>query len=239
MKKNIIYLSIIILLLVCEIFAYAEEKQLYQAFWGNFFKFFSWITFGIWYYHEEKNSFGRIQKVFLISNLLSIFTTLSYYFFTLNEGLSLIFCVSIGIFCLWIYVFRLMGARIVFNKNDDLLKKIVPVFFTFPIAYYFLTLYPILTISYAILKLLFTLTLSYACLLSIFLPINYHKKLWITSGIILFIYISLLYSNYLFIENKMWSYVISRIAIVVSRCMMVYGMIHYVEKTHLSSVEDD
>ena len=227
MKKNIAYITLILLLLICEIFAYMEEQVLYHAFWVNFIRILSWITFGIWYFHAEKERFKRIQKIFLISNLLPIFATLSFYFFTLNEGLNLSYSINIVIFLLWIYVFRLMGARIVFKKEDDFFKKSIPIFFIFPIAYYFLTLHPILTSSYGIFNLIFILTISYACLLSIFLPINQDIKLFITFGIVLFISISLLFSNYLFIEKKMLSYVISRIVVVVTRCMIIYGMINY------------
>lgn len=227
MKKNIKYISTIFLLLLCEIFAYSEEKQLFHAFWVSFFKILSAMIFVIWYFQAEKKRIELIQKLFLLSNLLAILVSLLYYFFTLQEGLDLIFCLNIVVFFLWIYVFKLIGAKIVFKKDDDLLKKLTPIFFVFPIVYYFLTLYPVLTTTHAILKLIFTLTISYACLLSLFLPINASKKLSITLGIILFIFISLLYSNYLFIEDKMWSYVISRIILVTSKCMMVYGMINY------------
>lgn len=236
LKKNLAYISLIILLLLCEIVAYIEEQELYNSFWVNFIRILSWITLGVWYFQEEKKRFNRIQKIFLISNLLSILTTLSFYFFTLNEGLSLSYCINIFIFILWLYVFRLMGARIVFKKEDDFLKKSVPGFFILPIAYFFLTLYPILTPSYIILNLIFILTISYACLLSIFLPINSDKKLWITLGIILFISNSLLFSNYLFIEKNVLNFVIYRIVTVVSRCMMIYGMINY--KTSALNEED-
>ena len=81
MKKNIAYISIIFVLLLCEIFAYTENQELYDAFWVNFIRILSWITFGSWYFQQEKERFNRIQKIFLISNLLPIFTTLSFYFF--------------------------------------------------------------------------------------------------------------------------------------------------------------
>lgn len=238
MKKNITYLSIIFLLLLCESYAFAEEKQLYNAFWVSFFKISSAVIFVIWYYQKEKKQFNRIQKIFLCSNLLAILITLIYYFFTLKDGMGLIYSLNIFVFCLWIHVFRLMGARISFKINDDFFKKLIPLFFIFPIVYYFLTLYPVLTTSFAILKLIFTLIISYTCLLSIFLPINYEKRLWLTLSLILFIYISLLYSNYLFIENKFWSYVISRIILVISKCMMFYGMIDYNKKQNETLTED-
>lgn len=227
MTKNIVYISIILLFLICESLAFVNEKQLFNAFWVTLFKISSALMFVIWYYIEEKKRFKRIQKIFLFSNLIAIIINFVYYFFTIMEGMDLIYCLNISVFLLWIYVFKLMGARIAFKKSDDLFKKLTPLFFVFPIVYYFLTLYPVLTTSFAILKLIFTLIISYTCLLSIFLPINFEKRLWITLSIILFIYISLLYSNYLFIENKFWSYVISRIILVISKCMMIYGMINY------------
>ncbi len=238
MKKNITYISIIFLLLLCESLAFIEEKQLFDAFWVNFFKILSAVLFVIWYYQEEKKQFNLIQKIFLISNLFAIIITPIYYFYTLKEGMDLIYCLNILVFLLWIYVFRLMGAKISYKLSDDFFKKLIPLFFVFPIVYYFLTLYPVLTTSFAILKLVFTLTISYACLLSTFLPINYEKKLWITLSLILFIYISLLYSNYLFIENKFWSYIFSRIILVISKCMMFYGMIDYNRKRNRDFNED-
>jgi hypothetical protein len=239
MAKNIIYVFIIFLILICEISAQVIERQQHTAFWANNFRTLSFIMMGVWCFHKQKGNFRTIQRLFLISILLPIFAPLAFYFYAQPKAIFISIGIDIIFFCLWIIVFKKMGAKISLKESSDTIKKLFPVLFILPFIYYFIILYPILPYLYAIIVFIYILLLSYVCILSIFLPINEEYKEWIILGLILFFFLSFMNGHHEFLQQTPWSYPAIRILAVISRCMIIYGMINYKVVSKVNSTEKD
>ena len=198
----------------------------------------TWVIMGIWYYQVKKKDFTQTRKLFLISNLLPIFVALSSYFIIEQRAMLINILINLGVFVLLIVVLKQMGARISLKESKNTFKKVLPIFYVFPFFYFFFSLYPKLSNIYSTIIFCYLAVISYVGILSSFLPKN-DRTIYITSGIILWIFSNLMESYYIFLLKFPDSYPIIRTIAVTSRCVMFYGMINYPEKSHLSFVDKD
>lgn len=236
-KKNFVFIVSVFIVLVFECYTNQFKKE-DAALWSSIFRILTWVVMGIWYYQAQKKDFYQTQKVFLISNLLPIFVALSSYFIVEQKAMLFNISINLVVFVLWIVVFNRMGARISFKESTSAFKKVLPISFVLPFFYFFFSLYPKLSNIYSTIIFCYLVVISYAGILSGFLPKN-DKTIYITLGIILWIFSNLMESHYIFLLKFPDSYPIIRTIAVTSRCIMIYGMINYAEKTPLSLVEED
>lgn len=237
MKKNISFIIIIFILLIVEM--YFHQYCYGDLRWRNSCRVLSWILMGIWYYEKQKENFTHIQKVFLISILLPIIIAIAAYFIPERELININIYVNMGILMLLIYVFKHLGASVSLTKSNKTLQKLAPVFFILPLLYYYFSLYPSLSGIYVVFVLIYVLIFSCTGLLAALLPINDGKRFWITSAIILLVVVNIINAYNIFLQKLQWAYPVVRTLTVVLKCMMIYGMIRYVEKKHLKTIEGD
>ncbi len=237
MKRNISFIIVIFIVLICEICFHEYNHQ--DSFWTNNFRILSWIIMGFWYYDNQKENFNRIQTVFLISMLLPIIVSLSSYLIPERQAIIINIYTNIGILMLWIYAFKRLGAIITLNDSNRTLTKVTPAFFIFPLLFYYFSLYQALTGVYVFIVLIYIVLFSYTGVLAAFLPFNEEKRLWITFGIMLLVFVNIINGYHTFLQKLSWAYPVLRTVTVISRCMMIYGMIRYVEKRSFSFAEDE
>lgn len=227
LKTNLFYLVVILLILISECFSNEYADKEIAALWTNNFRISSWLAMGIWYYQIQKENFTLVKKIFLVSILLPIIVSFSTYLLPERQAISINIVVSIIILCLWIYVFKLLGALIVLRDQNQTFSKLVPAFFILPLLFYFFSLYQSLSTFFAVLVLIYILVFSYTGVLAAFLPFNEEKRLWITFGIMIFVLVNIMSGYNIFLQKIPNSYPILRTMTVISRCMMIYGMIYY------------
>ena len=236
-KNNFIFIVCVFVALVLECYAYKFKKE-DAALWSSIFRIMTWVVMGIWYYQQQKKHFTQTQKLFLLSNLLPIFVALSSYFIVEQKAMLINILINLVVFVLWIVVFKRMGTRISLKESKNTFKKVLPIVFIFSFFYFFFSLYPKLSNIYSTLIFCYLVVISYAGILSGFLLRN-DKTTYITLGIILWIFSNLMESHYIFLLKSPDSYPIIRVIAVISRCFMIYGMIHYAEKSFMSLAEED
>ena len=226
MKKNTTYIFIILIFLICEIFAQSVEVKIYHASWTVSFRVLSFITMGIWYFQMQKEHFDRMQKVFLISILLPILPALMLYLFIEKIAVGVNICIHFAIFFIWIDVFKRMGAAIkVFNSSDNS-KFFLPFIFIILFVYFIMVLYPNVSFAYAFIIFIFIILASYAGMLVLFLPSNDNNKYLIILGVCLSIFAHIMHSYYIFLLESYLIYPFFRAMIVLSACSMIFGMIN-------------
>lgn len=237
MNVNIRFIIIVFIVLIGEIGLY--EFNHHDTLWINNCRIFSLLLMGFWYYSKQKKNFSHIQKAFLISILLPITVSLSSYFIPEKVAIIINIFINMGILMLWIYAFKHLGASITLKDADQTLQKLIPAFFVLPLLYYIFCLYQSLPTVYAVIVLVYILIFSYAGVLAAFLPFKGDKKFWLIFGVILIAMVNMLNGYHTFLQNLSWAYPISRTLTVASKCMMIYGMICYVESKHLRTIESD
>ena len=238
LKHNLLYLILIFLILVGECFAHELENKEMAALWSNNLRILSCLTMGASYFQMQKHDFACVQKLFLISILLPIIISLSSYLIPERHAIVINIGVNIVILGLWIRIFKLLGASIIFKDQNNTFSKLIPAFFILPLLFYYFSLYQSLTIIFAILVLIYILVFSYTGLLAAFLPINEEKVLWIIFGIILLVLVNMMNGYHTFMQKISNAYPIIRTMTVISRCMIIYGMIGYVEEKIVVFEED-
>lgn len=227
LKTNVFYLVVIFLLLISECYNNKFADKELAVFWNNNLRILSWLAMGIWYYQILKGNFTRVQKLFLVSILLPIIVSFSTYLLPERQAISINIGVNIAVLCLWIYVFKFLGAAIILRDQSQTFSKLVPAFFILPLLFYFFSLYKSLSTFYAILVLIYILVFSYTGILAAFLPFNEERRLWITFGIMLLVLVNIMNGYHTFLQKITNVYPIIRTMTVISRCMMIYGMIGF------------
>lgn len=230
LKSNLFYLIVIFLILFVECFANEFTDKESAALWTNNLRILSWLAMGIWYYQIQKENFTLVQKLFLGSILLPIIISFSTYLLPEHQAIIINIGVSIAILSLWILDFKLLGASIVLKDKNQTFSKLVPAFFILPLLFYFFSLYQALSAFFAVLVLIYILIFSYTGVLAAFLPFNEEKRLWITFGIMLLVIVNIMNGYHTFLQKIPNAYPILRTMTVISRCMMIFGMIRYVKK---------
>jgi hypothetical protein len=239
LNKNRIYILLNLLILICEIYARIIEGNNIHAFWGRFFQLLSFLSLAFWYYQMQKDRFFNLQKWFLVSLLVPILTPISDYFFVKQQTIFIIIIINIIYFSIWISVFKAIGAKLTLKNANNTFLKLYALILSFPLIYFLISvvdkLSPIFLIAILILYLLF----SYTSLLSIMLPISDNKRKWIILGLTIFVFQTILFSYNYFLLSFEYGDIYSRILIVISKCMVIYGMIDYdLLKINRENIED-
>jgi hypothetical protein len=237
MKRNFVFIITIFIVLIGEICFHEYSHQ--DTLWTNNCRIFSLLLMGFWYFNIQKENFNQIQKAFLLSILLPIIVSLSSYLIPEKGAIIINIFINMGMLMLWIYAFKHLGASITLKDSNQTLQKLIPAFFVLPLLYYYFSLYQSLTFIYAILVLVYILIFSYTALLAAFLPFKGDKKFWLIFGIILLAMVNILNGYHTFLQNIAWAYPVSRTFTVASKCMMIYGMICYVELKYVTITESD
>jgi hypothetical protein len=225
MKKNTKFIVVIFILLICEICSYEYNHQ-YSLLTNNF-RVLSYLTMCLWYYQREKENFNQVQKLFVITVFLRIFSTLATYLMDKKDSIIVSVSIHVSIFLLTSYIFKRMGGKIKLYEPERILIKLIPTFLILPLVFYFFLLYPKLFGIYTFLILIYILVLCYTALLLAFLPINEKKRLWIICGSVFFAIATIIEAQDTFLEKLTWSYSVVRTLLTVSICMAIYGMIDY------------
>ncbi|WP_238806383.1 hypothetical protein [Emticicia aquatica] len=228
--KNIIFITAIFLVLVCECYAQVLENKNQADLWSNNFRIVSYFIMGFWYYDKQKENFGTIQKVFLISIFIPIAVSLSSYL--IDEKIAIIVNISVNsmMFASWVYVFKQLGAFITFKDSNRTIIKLMPAFLVLPMLFFYFSLYQSLPLLYSIFVFSYIIFFSYTGLLAGFLPIKEEKKLWIIIAIVILVIVNFMNGYHTFLQKLSWAYPVIRTLTVTSRCMMIYGMINYNEQ---------
>ncbi len=227
----------IFIVLIGEISFHEYRQQ--DSLWTNNFRILSWIMMALWYYETQKRNFNRIQKAFLISILLPIIVSISSYVIPEKQAIIINISTNIAILMLWIYAFKHSGASISLNDSNQTLTKLTPAFFILPLLFYYFSLYQSLPTLYAIFVLIYILIFSYTGVLSAFVPISEEKRLWIILGIMLIAMANIMNGYHTFLQKLPWAYPVIRTMTVVSRCMMIYGMISYLNNKPIVLAEEN
>jgi hypothetical protein len=225
MKTNFLFLSIILIVLIGECFAHNYVDKNQADLWSNYLRITSWTLMGIWFYQLQRSNFKLQQKFFLLSILFPIIVSLAS--FLLPEHLAIIInlCINTIVFLIWIYYFHAMGAKISLRDTDNNFKKIVPAFLIFPLCFYFLGLYQSLIGIYALIVFIYVIIFSYTGILAVFLPVVEDRRLYIVVGISLLAVANIMNAYHTFLEKLFWVYPVIRTITVISKCMLIYGIV--------------
>jgi hypothetical protein len=251
-KKNIAFIVTIFFLLGCELYITTLGYKSYKDIWGHIFRAIISLIIVLWYYEMEKNRFGKIQRMFLISNTFPFIVSLILPFIGLLSfspfsekriilSTQNIVLINLVVYTLknvlWIFIFKSMGAFAAFNNSLHSLKNLIVVFFIFPLLYFFISLYPATSGISTIISFSYIFIFSFAGVLSAFLPIDEKKRFWITIGIVTVILGTILRTYDEFLLKITWGNELIGIVIVASRCMVTYGMIDYEDQEIISDEE--
>lgn len=223
MKRNVSFVTVVIILLIVEI--YCHEKSHPDLFWTNNLRIISLIIMAIWYFVQQKNDTSHIKNAFFVSTLLPIFVSLTSYNVIEKYAIIINIFINISILSIWIYCFRKKGAIIKLQDSNRTLTKLIPAYFILPIFFYYFVLHDSLSMVYALCVLLYILVFSYTGILSAFLPINEEKKLCIIIGIALLVIINFMNAYHTFLQKIVLGYPIIRIITIIARMMIIFGMI--------------
>lgn len=212
-------------MLIGECFAHDYVDKNQAELWSNYLRIISWTLMGMWFYQLQKCNFKLQQNLFLLSILLPIIVSLTS--FLLPERLAIIInlCINTIIFLIWIYYFHAMGAKIRFRDIDNNFQKVVPAFLIFPLCFYFLSLYQSLIGIYAFIVFIYVIVFSYTSILAIFVPVTEERRLYIVIGISLLAVANIMNAYHTFLEKLFWVYPVIRTITVVSKCMLIYGVV--------------
>ena len=223
MNKKFIF-AIISLLIIEFTFRNIFIQQ--RDIWIAIPRVLSSIMLAGWYYLSVKPFPSPIHKLFLTSLLLPITITLTFAIYPKYGDFMNIF-IHTCVLAIWAYIFTQMGARIKLLDKKLNFLRLLPIYYILPIFFYTFSIHPSIPNNYVIFLLTHTLVYSTTGILAIFLPIREESRAWISWSIALMVFANMLYSYDIFMEEIAWANIISRIIIVASRCMIVYGMIKY------------
>ncbi|AFK01856.1 hypothetical protein Emtol_0703 [Emticicia oligotrophica DSM 17448] len=235
MKVNLFYLGLTLIALLVECLVHDLIEPVAASFWSNNLRIISSLILAAWYYQMQKSSFYTPEKWMLVSILLPIVISLTMYLMLEKYAIIINITVNLTMLGILIYCFKKLGAKINFKDSNDTFNKIFPAFFIFPFVFYFFVLYNALSGIYAIIVFIYVLIFSYTGILSVFLPINENKRLFIIIGITLLVVANIMNAYHTFLEKVPWGYPVIRTITVISRGMIIYGMaraIKYVEKSN-------
>jgi hypothetical protein len=225
MKRNVSFITVIFFMLIAEI--YCHEFGKIDSFWTNNYRILSLMAMAAWYYIRQREISSCVNRAFLWSLLLPIIVSLSTYLIIEKHAIIINLCVNMVVLCLMIYCFRAMGASISSRDSNHTLSKLIPAYFVLPLFFYFLALYQSLTVVYAIIVFIYIVILSYTGILSAFLPINEEKKLWLIIGMAVLVFMNGMNAYHTFLQKLAYAYPIIRTMMVVSKLMIIYGMMDY------------
>jgi len=221
------YIIIIALLLLGEILLRISNIEFQQReLWVSILRIVSSSVLALWYYQYQKPLYSTVDKLFTITLLLPVLTSLSNFLIPDYFNIVNIF-VHICILFIWAYMFILMGAKIEFRDKEHKFLRLFPLYYLLPILFYVFSIHPSVSSKYVILLLPYTLIYSCTGTLATFLPMKEEHRVWISWSIALMIFTNLIYGYDTFMERIPGSNMITRALVVISRCMIVVGMIKY------------
>jgi hypothetical protein len=222
---NTRYLAASLLLLISEFFL-LDLPAKDSIFWTAIVRIFAAIILTIWYYKSRKPLANLIDKLFILTLILPISISLCVIFFPpLIKDFNLI--VHALILCIWVVIFKLMGAKIQFKASPYKVMKVVPVYALIPMLFYVFSLHAVVPMLDKILLVSYSIIYLYTNTLASFLPINESSKFWISWGVILMAFANFLVFYGIFIEQLPWIGFIPRTIVVVARCILILSMIDY------------
>lgn len=227
LKKNQVYIILILLIFICEIYARVVEASNIHGLWVSAFHILSFLSLAFWYFQMQKHKLYSVEKLFLGSLLIPVFTPIADYFLIKQQAIFIIILTSIFYFIIWIFIFKKIGAKLILKKHKSGFIKFYLFILILPLIYYFVALIDKLSTIFLIEILILYFLFSYTSLLSVQLPINDTKKKWIVLGLMVYIFHTILFSYNYFLLSLEYGDIYSRILIVTSRCMIIYGMIDY------------
>ena len=239
-KMNKKFTLVILLLLIIEL-VFFQLKIPNLDFWLNIFRILSWLLFGTWYYLNQKPLNTRIKKLFFVSLLYAILISLFTYLLPERIAISINISIYVITLATWCYIFKLMGAKVLFKDNEYTFLRILPAYYILPLFFYILVLHNAVPKQYTLFILSYLFIFSYTGTLATFLPIKENNRLLISWSITLIILTNMINSYYTFLEKLPWAYLVNRTVTVISRCMLVYGMIkdYKIEKPGIADADPE
>lgn len=120
-----------------------------------------------------------------------------------------------------------MGAHIQGQGSFYKFLRIIPIYSLVPILFYIFSLHPALPTNDKILLLAYTAIYIYTSTLASFLPVSKSDKFWISWSVVLMTFANLLVFYSFFVEPLPWLGFIPRAIVIVSRCILILGMVDY------------
>jgi hypothetical protein len=222
---NTRYLTATILLLFSEFFLNKlPERE--SAVWIGIVRIIAAIILTFWYYQHRKPLPTLIDKLFISTLILPILISFCVIFYpALIKDFNLY--VHAGILCIWAAIFRLMGSRIQFKGALYKFLRIMPIYSLIPVLFYIFSLHTALPDFDKIMLLSYTFIYMYTSTLASFLPIQESDIFWIRWAVVLMAFANILVFYSIFIEQLPWLSFIPRTIVIVSRCILILGMVDY------------
>ena len=222
---NTRYLTATILLLLSEFFL-IKLPETQTTFWIAIARLLAAIVLVVWYFQLRKPLSTLIDKLFITTLILPIFISLCVIFFpvAIKDFNLITHAVILG---LWAVIFKNMGACIKKQGAFSKYLRIIPVYSLVPVLFYIFSLQPALPTHEKILLLTYTAIYIYTSTLASFLPVSESEKFWISWSVVLMSFANLLVFYSIFVEPLPWLGFIPRAIVIVSRCILILGMVEY------------
>lgn len=222
---NTRYITATIVLLFSE-FLLLDLPENEGVFWIAVARILAAVVLSVWYYQHRKPLPTLIDKLFIATLILPIFISLCVIFLpALIRDFNLL--IHACILCLWAIIFILMGSKIQFKGSFYKFLRIIPVYSLIPILFYVFSLHEALPFFEKILLSSYTIIYIYTSTLASFLPIRASDRFWIGWSVVLMAFANILVFYGIYIEQLPWLGFIPRAIVIVSRCILIVGMVDY------------
>lgn len=222
---NTRYLTATFLLLISEFFLIdLPEKE--SVFWIAIARLIAAIVLVVWYYKLRGSLPTLVDKLFISTLILPILISLCVIVYPpLIKNFNLI--VHACILGIWAGIFKLMGSKIEVKGSLYKFLRVVPIYALVPILFYIFSLHTAIPDSDKVLLLSYAFIYIYTSTLASFLPIHESGRFWIRWSVVLMAFANFLVFYGIFIEQLPWLGFIPRTIVIVSRCILILGMVDY------------
>ena len=226
------YLTATILLLLSE-FILIKLPENQATFWVAIARLLAAIVLVVWYCQSRKPLPTLIDKLFITGLILPIFISLCVIFFpkAIKDFNLITHAIMLG---LWAAIFKIMGASIKGQGSFYKFLRIIPIYSLVPILFYIFSLHPALPDFEKIMLLTYTAIYIYTSTLASFLPVSDSDKFWISWSVVLMSFANLLVFYSIFVEPLPWLGFIPRAIVILSRCILIIGMVDYFKSKEIA-----
>lgn len=240
MKNSYVFVVLILLLQIGEIFAFQNTGDGTMSLVDFVFRESVNIALAIWYFRLQGSKLNKLQIKFLITILIPLLLGLSRYIFSTPNAIKINTILYLIIYAFWLNIFYSLGAEFKKFKFPRTYLLLVPVIFTIPFLNYFLVMLPMDDTQIKILFLLFALFAASTCVFVMFLPpsIKYSGRYLIIIGIWLTEFIHIMQSYFVFNSETFFIYPFTRILQTISYVLLILGMTSYCRINSGISIEN-
>jgi hypothetical protein len=229
LKNNYIFVLLVFLLLIAEIFEFKNTGDGTMSLPEFIFRELVNVALAILYYRQQGSKLNMVQIKFLTTILIPLLLGLSRFTFTTLIAIKLNTFLYLVIYALWLNILKSLGTQINKFRFPRTYYLLVPIIFIIPFLNYFLVILPMEDIQIKISFFLFTFFAAFTCVFVMFLPPskNIYDRYLIIFGIWLTEFIHIMQSYYVFNSEIFFIYPFVRILQSVSYMSLIFGMTSY------------